>query len=253
MIELNKIYQEDCIKGMQQMDACSVDCILTDPPYGIDYQSAWRIDTERFDKIAGDGLPYIWWLNEAYRILKDGGTLICFCRWDVQEAFMKAIEWAGFQIKNQIIWDRVVHGLGDLKGQFAPQHDIIWFATKGDFEFQNGRPKDVLRFMRVSAEKLLHPNEKPIELIRYLVGILTRESDVVLDCFIGSGTTAVVCKQTKRNFIGFEISEEYCKIANKRLSQDTLFGVMQPLTQIQEGGDGIPPNTKVSGILPNFI
>jgi site-specific DNA-methyltransferase (adenine-specific) len=219
MLELNKIYNMDCVKGMQLMDDNSVDCIITDPPYGIDYQSARRIDTQRFDKIEGDKLPHIWWLNEGYRVLKDGGTLLCFCRWDVQEIFMKAIECAGFYVKNQVIWDRIIHGLGDLKGSFAPTYDIILFAVKGKFEFINGRPKDVLRFVRVSPDKLLHPNEKPIELIKYLVGILTNKKNIVLDCFVGCGTTSVACKYMERNFIGFEISKEYCDIANNRLKQ----------------------------------
>ena len=136
-----------------------------------------------------------------------------------EEAFLKAIEWAGFKVKSQIIWDRVVHGLGDLKSQFAPQHDIIWFATKGKFEFKNGRPKSILRYSRVNSDKLSHPNEKPVELVKHIVQVLTNEHATILDCFMGSGTTAVACKQLNRNFIGFEIDPAYVEIANKRLNQ----------------------------------
>src|SRR3990167_7503598 len=239
----------DCIKGMQEMESESVDCILTDPPYGIDYQSAWRIDKERFEKIGNDKLPFIWWLHEAYRVLKGGGTLVCFCRWDVQDAFLKAIEWAGFEVKSQIVWDRVIHGLGDLKGQFAPQHDIIWFAVKGDFEFSNGRPKSILRYNRVSAEKLIHPNEKPIELIRYLVRVLTSEQQIVLDCFMGSGTTALACKHLNRNFVGFEINPDYVKIAEERLKQKVLL----PLAINKKEDDGLPPTDESVGIRPTIL
>ena len=224
-MELNKIYCMDCIKGMQEIESNTIDCVLTDPPYGIDYQSAWRTDNERFDKINNDKMPFIWWINEAYRVLKDGGSLVCFCRWDVQDAFFKAIEWGGFIIKSQIIWDREVHGLGDLKGQFAPQHDIIWFATKGRFEFVNGRPKSILRYMRVSPDVLLHPNEKPIELIMHLINKLTTKHQIVLDCFMGSGTTAVACKMTERKYIGFDIDKKYVDIANKRLEQAVLWNL----------------------------
>lgn len=225
-MEMNKIHCMDCLAGMRDIPSGSVDLVLTDPPYGISYQSAWRSDKEeRFDVIDGDGSPFIWFLYDAFRVLKDGGSLICFCRWDVQEDFAKAIRWAGFNLRSQIIWDREVHGLGDLKAQFAPQHDVVWFATKGKFEFKNGRPKSVVRVMRVSAEKLLHPTEKPVALMRYFVDKLTQQGDIVLDPFMGSGATAVACKQSQRSFYGFEISEEYARIGNDRLKQGNLLEV----------------------------
>ena len=80
-----------------------------------------------------------------------------------------------------------------------------------------------------------------MELIKCLIKISTDEKDLILDCFIGSGTVAVASVETNRNFIGMELSEEYCKIANERLSK------------LNDGNDGIPPKPKVLGILPNFI
>jgi hypothetical protein len=115
----------------------------------------------------------------------------------------------------------VVHGLGDLNGQFAPQHDILWFAVKEGFDFKNGRPKSVLRFTRVEPERLLHPNEKPIKLMRYLVEKLTQRAEIVIDPFMGSGTTGVAALHLCRNFIGFELSEEYFKVAEERIRATT--------------------------------
>ena len=129
-METNIVYQKDCMEVLRLLPAGEIDCIITDPPYGIDFQSARRIEKERFDKIDNDGKPFVWWLYDAFKVLKEGGRLICFCRWDVQDAFKQAIEWAGFSLKSQVIWDRGIHGLGDLNGQFAPQHDVIWFAVK---------------------------------------------------------------------------------------------------------------------------
>ena len=94
----------------------SVDCIITDPPYGIDYQSASR----RFPKIANDSSPFIWWIYDAFRVLKSPGCMAVFTRWDVEDAFRRSLEIAGFRIKSQVIWDKQIHGMGDLKGAFAP-------------------------------------------------------------------------------------------------------------------------------------
>lgn len=213
----------DCLDGLRQIEAASIDCIITDPPYGISYQSAWRTDkSDRFDVIENDGQPFIWFLYDAFRVLKVGGSILCFCRWDTQEAFINAMKWAGFAIKSQIIWDRGNHGLGDLKAQFAPMHDVAIFAVKGAFTFRNGRPKSVIRSMRVSPDKLLHPTEKPIDLMRQLVETLTAADELVLDPFMGSGSTAVACYQTGRRFIGFEINEDFVKVGNDRLLQKVL-------------------------------
>lgn len=226
-METNVIYNEDCLVGLKKLEAQSVDAIITDPPYGIDFQSAWRIESERFDKIESDDKPFIWWLYDAYRVLKDNGCLICFCRWDVQDAFKQAIEWAGFKVKSQVIWDRQIHGLGDLNGQFAPRHDVVWFATKGNFEFKNGRPQSVISIQRVIGEKLVHPTEKPVALLRHLVEKVSCEGNIVLDPFVGGGSTMIACNQLNRNYIGFEIDKGYYDIAISRLKQKTLQEVLQ--------------------------
>ena len=203
---------------MKSIPDKSVDAVITDPPYGIDYQSAWRIDSERKPKIENDKRPFIWWLYDAYRVARDNGVLLCFCDWRYQDLWKQVIEVAGWSIKSHVIWDRDWHGLGDLNGQFAPQHDVIWFATKGDFSFQNGRPKDVIKSRRLPAEDLVHPNEKPKSLMEYLTNSVTCIFSTILDPFMGSGTTGVACVQTGRNFIGIEIDEGYFKIAEKRIA-----------------------------------
>lgn len=211
------IHHGDCLDVLRTLEAGSVDAIVTDPPYGMAYQSAWRTDTERFDTIANDEAPFVWWLADAFRVLKIGGCLLCFCRWDSAEAFRLAIGWAGFDIGSQVIWDRVSHGMGDLTGSPAPMHDTIWFARKGAYKLPGKRPVSVVRSLRLSGDALVHPNEKPVELMRQLVESYTRTDDVVLDVFMGSGTTGVACMETGRNFIGIEIDAKYCDIARKRI------------------------------------
>jgi len=202
---------------MADMEASSVPLIIADPPYGIDYQSARRIESDRFDKIANDLTPAVNWLDDAERILIDTGRLICFCRWDVQEAFRAAIEAAGLRIKSQVIWDRVSHGLGDLGGQFAPQHDVIWYATKGRYEFQRQRPISVISIPRVPAQRLKHPNEKPVGLISYLLLRLSTEGDLVFDPFAGAGSTAMAAIKTNRRYLCVEKEAKYCDIARERI------------------------------------
>ena len=202
--------------------AANVAAIVTDPPYGMDYQSAWRTEAERLPKIANDARPYIWWLNDAFTVLSNPGALLCFCDWKRQDVFYTAIDCAGFNLKSQVIWDRGVHGMGDLGGAFAPQHDVVWFGVKGDFKFPGERPRSVIVAQRVSGEELVHPNEKPAHAIEQLIEPITKEGDTVLDPFMGSGTTLVAAKNLRRKAIGIEIEERYCEIAAKRLSQEVL-------------------------------
>lgn len=214
------IIHGDCLEVLKTLDAESVDALVTDPPYGIDYQSSRRIDkTKRKPKILNDQRPFIWWLYDAYRIVKQGGALLCFCRWDTQEAFKMAIEVAGFTIKSQVIWDRGVHGMGDLSSSFAPQHDVIWFATKGKFVFPDRRPKSVIRSQRISGNDLVHPNEKPLDLMIQLVKAVTPPAGVILDPFLGSGSTGLAAKSEGFQFIGIEKEAEYVKIAEARIQR----------------------------------
>jgi site-specific DNA-methyltransferase (adenine-specific) len=151
--------------------------------------------------------------------LKDGGSIAVFSRWDVQEYFIMAIKCAGLAIKNVLIWDRQIHGMGDLKGNFAPQHDVILFATKGKFKIYGNRPKSVLRSKRLQGVNLVHPNEKPVDLLEQLINSLTKENETVLDCFMGSGSTGVACVNTGRKFIGIEKDEKYFEIAKNRIME----------------------------------
>jgi len=221
---LNKIICGDCLGVMKKLPDKCVDLVLTDPPYGIDYQSARRTADKRKPKIANDKEPFTIWLKEASRILKDNGGLLCFTRFDTEESFRQAIREAGLTDKMQIIWDKVVHGMGDLVGDFASQHENIIWATKNKFKFPNKRPTSIFKVQRVDPEKLVHPNEKPIPLLYMLIDATTNKDDIVLDCFAGSGATLVASQKTNRNFIGIEISPEYCKIAEERLKnlQGTL-------------------------------
>ena len=213
----------DCLEEMKKIPDGSVDAIVCDPPYGIDFQSAWRTDkTQWKPKIANDKEPFTAWTDEAYRVMKDKTGLLCFTRWDTELAFRVALTESGFECKQQLIWDKEVHGMGDLRGDFASQHENIIFAVKGRFTFSGKRPKSIFRTQRVTPSKLVHPNEKPVELLEKITLPITKEGDTVLDMFLGSGATGVACKNLNRNFIGIELDTEYFAIAQKRIGNSDI-------------------------------
>lgn len=219
---MSKIVQGNCLEVMKSFADGQFDAVITDPPYGIDYQSAWRTERLRKAKIANDKTPAVEWVAEAFRVTKDGGCLACFCRWDVEHYFRNAISSAGWQIKSQVIWDKDVHSMGDLRGEFAPQHENIIFAAKGRFTFPNVRPTTILRHRRVSPERLLHPNEKPVALMGNLARVLVPQGGSVIDPFFGSGALGVASEQLGINCTGIEIDKQYIKLAQERLSQPSL-------------------------------
>ena len=212
------IIHGDCLEYMKTLPDKSIDLILTDPPYGIDYQSSRRTDKDkRMPKIANDKEPFVKWTDNAFRVLKDDSPLICFTRWDTENAFREALTNSGFICKQQLIWDKVVHGMGDLAGDFAPQHENIIFAHKGRFVFKNERPTSVFRVMRVDPMNLCHPNEKPVKLIEQLVKVLTAPGDTVLDPFAGSGSTGVACKNLNRKYVLIEMDSNYIDVIKNNI------------------------------------
>ena len=209
-----ELIHADCL----DVDWPQVDLVLADPPYGIDYQSARRTDRTKWKpKIINDKKPFIAWIEKAYKSTNEGGAIICFCRWDVEEVFKQELERVGYKIKSQIIWDKVIHGMGDLRGSFAPQHENAWFAVKGRFKFWNKRPHTIIKENRVDAQKMTHPNEKPIGLYEKIIIPVVRAGGSVIDPFFGSCNSGQACINTGRNFIGIEKDEKYYNIAKERL------------------------------------
>lgn len=226
-----KLYNGDCLEVMKQIPDNSVDCILTDSPYGFGYQSNMKKNKD---------LPMYYdrntsWLNEwlykANKMLKNDGHLYMFAPVQKIDEFKQKIE-NFFIIKNILVWDKKGFGMGDLYGQYAPSYEFIIFAVKEQGKKLNGkRERDLLSFNKCKAE--LHPTQKPVELIKYLIEKSTNENDIVVDTFMGSGTTGVACKNLNRNFIGIELDTTYFNIAKERIekfeSQENLFGILNEI------------------------
>ncbi len=219
---INQIVQGDCLEGMKLIPDKSIDLILTDPPYGMDYQSSWR--TEQFEKIALD-LDILWFpefSKELFRILKENTHCYIFCNDYAISHFRDELEEVGFKIKRTLVWSKNNHTSGDLEGDYGNKTEFILYCHKGRRELNGKRGTNVLTFDRV-GHNLLHPTQKPLDLLSYLVGKSSSKDDIVLDPFMGSWTTARACKDLGRNFIGFELEEKYCHIGEERLRQEVLF------------------------------
>jgi len=202
---INKIICGDCLEVMKEIPDKSVDLILTDPPYGINFQSNYR--KTKYDKIENDDNFPLWIFEEFNRIAKR--AVYVFCRWDNLGELPKP--------KSVIAWVKNNWSMGDLLHEHGRQWEAICFYPQEEHEFIKRIP-DVIRVNRTGNN--LHPTEKPVDLMIQI--IQANKGDLILDPFLGSGTTAVACKHLKRNFIGIEISPEYCKIANERLRQGIL-------------------------------
>lgn len=217
-IKENTVIHGDSLTVLRQMEPESVDAIITDPPYGIDYHSKGTGASIKNDKA-----PFIWFLYDAFRVLKSGasgrGTLICFTRWDVEQTFIDAIRLAGFNVKSEVIWNKVLHGMGDCKAQFAPTHENIVFAIKGKFSFPGHRPNDLITHQKLNGPQMIHPTEKPVSLLADLITAVTKPGDLILDPFAGSGSTLVAAKKTGRRFIGVELDGEYFEKAQRRIEE----------------------------------
>lgn len=212
----NTIIHGDSLTVLKELPDSCIDAIIADPPYGINYEN------KAGTRLKNDKNPFIWFLYDAFRVLKpNGGALVCFTRWDVQQVFIDAMKLAGFAVKSEVIWDKVYYGMGDTKSQFAPTHENIIFAVKGKFAFPGGRPRDLLTHEKVNSAHMVHPTEKPVELMEDIITSITRADDIILDPFAGSGSALVAAKQTGRRYIGIELDEGYCQTARQRLEAAT--------------------------------
>lgn len=204
----------DCLELMKNIPNGSVDLVLTDPPYGMDFQSHYR--KEMYSKIVNDNaLDWIEkYVDECFRILKENTAVYFFCSWHNVDIFKQSIE-KKFKIKNILIWEKNNTSMGDLKGSYAPKYEMIIFAHKGRKLLNGFRYADIIKANRTGNK--FHPTEKPVDLLELFIKNSSDENAVVFDGFMGSGSTGVACVNTNRNFIGIEIDKEYFNIAKTRI------------------------------------
>ena len=215
-MKLNTIYNEDCLEGMKRIPDGSVDMVLTDPPYGMAFQSGHRKIKHKIMK----GDQNLEWLDdfvdEIFRVSKNNTAHYMFCSFHHIDKFKQAIE-KKFKVKNILTWVKNNTSMGDLKGDFAPKTEFIIFFHKGRRLINGKRDPNVLEFKKTRNE--LHPTQKPVDMTEYLIGKFSDEGDLILDPFMGSGTTASACLNADRQYIGFELDEGYYNIAQDRIKK----------------------------------
>lgn len=211
---LNEVVCSDWNDAVKQLPDNCIDLVVTDPPYGMKFQSNFR--NVRHKSIQNDdNLEWlVGWVKELKRLCKPEAHLYIFCSWHNVDVFKKEVG-ALFDIKNILIWEKNNTGMGDLEGDYAPKYEMILFCSNGSKKLNGGRDANILKAKRTGNEN--HPTEKPVNLIAYLIEKSSQKGEIVLDTFAGSYSTARAAVETGRNFICFEIDADYCTTARQLL------------------------------------
>lgn len=218
------IVNGDCVAELERLENGSIDCVVTDPPYGIDYVSNRRmVESEVIKPVANDGLKdaLTLWENACEvlsRKMKDNSHIYIFTSWKVYPQFAE-ITARYFRIKNCLIWLKNNHGTGDLEGNYSEQYEMVIFATKGNRKLNGGRDSNILEFDKVSSENLLHSCEKPVDLLGYLIEKSSDAGELIADPFAGSGSTLIAAKNKGRKYWGCELDADNYRIACGRCAQ----------------------------------
>ena len=231
------LMQGDCLEEMEKIPAGSVDLVLTDPPYGT---TACKWDTV---------IPFEPMWEQLKRVTKKNSAIVLFC----SQPFTSALVMSNPKMfKYEWVWDKKKGGnpllskiqpikvtenivvFSDGKTNYYPQmtprdkpkkrgknKGTVSATTNNAFtedkEYTEYYPKNIIEVSNASQMNKLHPTQKPVALMEYLIKTYTNESETVLDFTMGSGTTGVACKNLNRNFIGIELDENYFEIAKDRI------------------------------------
>ena len=195
------LYLGDCRAIVPLLGA--IDSVVTDPPYGMEFRSNYRTVRPKFHAIANDDTTdALRWSVE----IEARHSKYVFCRWDNLADVPKP--------KSCITWIKNNWSMGDLTGEHARQTEVVLFYPGENHNFPSGRPSDVIAAPRTGNDH--HPTEKPVSLMWHVVGWTT---GIVVDPFMGSGTTIVACQKLGRRGIGIEIEPKYFDIACRRIEQ----------------------------------
>lgn len=230
----NEIHLGSCLDLIpDKVDDNSIDCIVTDPPYGVNFRSrmAQTAEGKRWVKdVANDadlegalGLFHDV-MQELLPKMKDECDLYVFTRWDIVGDWINAVRSIDPSItyKMLLVWDKGSPGMGDIDANWGCGHELILYCKRGRRDVAYRR-SGILAFDRVAPTRAIHPTEKPVPLLEMLIEMSTAPGDLVVDPFSGSGSTSVAAQNTNRSSIAFEVDEDHHSRSLERLSQDTLF------------------------------
>jgi site-specific DNA-methyltransferase (adenine-specific) len=250
------VYRAECVEFMRLMPAESVDVAFADPPYrlstgGVTVKSGRLapVDKGRWDRSMGFRADHefnVRWLTEARRILKPNATLWISGTHHIIFSLGFALQSLGFRVINNIVWSKPNATPNALHTAFTHAHETLLWASKGarytfNYELINSpnpetQVSSVWRIPTVPrVEKLhgYHPTQKPLRLVRRALLASSREGELVFDPFCGSGTTAVAAKELGRCFVGVELEEEFCELAQRRIRSAVWGRVVREICERQ--------------------
>lgn len=227
MLELNKIYNIDCLDGLKLLDDESIDLIITSPPYNLGGKFHTGNDYWESYNNYNDDMPeelYQEWqikvLNECYRVLKKDGSMFYNHKPRIKNGItihpLQFVLKSNFILKQEIVWKNRSQNFDKIR--FYPMSERIYWLVKDSKTklFNEIGYSDVWEDVKNKKRHYIHKATFPLELPENIIKCF-KNSVIVLDIFMGIGTTALASINQKKKFIGFEISEEYCNIANKRI------------------------------------
>lgn len=232
-MQTNVIYEQNCLDGLRNIADRSVDLIFTDPPYyqyraanitGLknhkDVVTEFDFDGFESEEVYLQFMEKI--LSECYRVAKDGASGYLWCGDDFVSYLNRLVEKVGFKFRKTIHWHKTnpfpaIH----TRKMFANSMELMIHFSKGTPKTWNHKPvNEMHNFIQspicMGKERYKHKTQKPLKVCTPYIEISSNVGDVVLDPFMGSGTTAIACLETHRKFIGFEINPKYTQIISDR-------------------------------------
>jgi site-specific DNA-methyltransferase (adenine-specific) len=215
---MNQIILGDCLVELKKIEGTSVDLIITDPPYNMNYSGRGKLN--HFDGFANDNLTQgehtAWFdmcLKEFYRVLKNDSAIYIYIDFRNYARIYNVVA-KYFDIKNCIVWDKCSIGMGQ---SYRFQHEFVIYAVKGKpkLHFVKKNIPDIFRVKRVGG-KYKHPTQKPVNIIKPFIEYSSLPNDIILDAFAGSGSTALACVELGRRYIVIEQDPKYVEIIKER-------------------------------------
>ncbi len=241
-LQLDTVLYEDCVVGMTKLPKSSVNLVVADPPFGIGFDgksSVYNRDEtlviDGYEEVQGSYEKFtISWISELPRILREDGSAYIFSGWTNLESILKGAREAGLETINHIIWH---YPFGVFtKRRFVTSHYHVILLAKDRKEFFFNKlehyPEDVWTVSRqYRAGESKNSTKLPFEVVSRCIDYSSRPGDVVLDPFMGNGTTAAVAKANWRHYVGFEINKKLSRIINSEVKSTTLGSQYTPYTQ----------------------
>lgn len=225
-IKLKHCDYKELLEEMKEQKI-KVDCILTDPPYGISRKNNFKtmgragIDFGKWDY----NFNQTEWIKNCIPFLKEGGSIIIFNDWKNLSYLVEALESNGCVIKDLLRWEKLNPMPRNVNSRYVIDFECAIWAVKGKKRWVFNKPKNMSYMKAVfksgvvpGGKNRFHPTQKHLAVIEEILSIHTNENDLIFDPFSGSGTTALACLNNTRKFIGSEIDERYFKNACKRLN-----------------------------------